>query len=119
MISLSFNGTVEEVLKDTGLFLARLGGSVATPLSEPKQTKSVKAAEKPVERGVEVSEKPKAEPSTDQLAEIKSIIPKLVKKLGRPAVVELLAEFGATSGGEIKETDRNLFLSKAHTLLSE
>lgn len=117
MISIQFQGTLEEVHKEMQGFLS--GGPPAG--KEQKQTKTV-------EKSVEVTTAdhaspktettvPKAEPPTDQLAEIKAIIPKLVKVKGRPAVVELLAEFGATSGGEIKEADQATFLTKAKSLI--
>lgn len=125
MISIAFNGTAEEVTKEMRVFLAGFG-ALPTPATELKPTKTAEqpveqTAKKPAEKSppAEASVAPKSELPTDLLAEIKAIIPKLVKAKGRPAVVELLAEFGATSGGEIKDEDRVTFLGKAQSLLPE
>lgn len=122
MISIAFNGTAEEVTKEMRVFLAGFG-ALPTPATEQKPAAS--KVETPTGREMDLDEVKKARadsaskatPKTDLLAEIKAIIPKLVKAKGRPAVVELLAEFGATSGGEIKDEDRVTFLGKAQSLL--
>lgn len=120
MISIAFQGTSEEVIKEMRGFLSEIGAS----LTPAKEQKPAKIAEQSVEQtpskpAASKPEASKATPKTDLLAEIKAIIPKLVKAKGRPAVVELLAEFGATSGGEIKDEDRVTFLEKAYSLLPE
>lgn len=121
MISITFQGTLEEIHREMRSFLLEL---------EPvkKEPESIKVAEKVVSKAstseqttskaASQAEAPQAEPPVDLLTEIKAVIPKLVKVKGRPAIVELLAEFGAKSGGDIKEADRATFLTKARSLLA-
>lgn len=125
MISIAFQGSLEEIQKEMRQFLMTPEvPRVMVEPSTPKEQKPTKTLERLVDQQPSKLVVSKAEtlcvtPSSDLLAEIKAIIPKLVKAKGRPAVVELLAEFGATSGGEIKDADRVTFLEKAHSLLPE
>lgn len=131
MVTVTITGSAEEVHSEACQFW---GIQTVTQVKYPveieklqkaveakKETKLKETAEKLADVAMDTKETKKAEtesaPAVDLVAEIKGIIPKLVKEIGRDKLVALLAEFGAKAGSEIKEGDRPKFLQKAKSLL--
>lgn len=117
MLSVRFEGNLQEVLGQMrefiGLATKEVSTSpVATP-DPPKQT-APKKAEKVAEPEPTTPPPSSVEPSLD---DVKAMSVKLAKAKGRQTVVDLLKEFGAQSGADVKEADRAAYIAKAQSMI--
>ena len=129
MVTVTLAGKPEEVHDEARRFFQFETASIqkaeiAFDKVKPASTKAVEKvaepkAEKPAETKADTpAPKTSAPVASDLVAEVKSIIPKLVKELGREKVVALLGEFNAKKGDDLNTVEvRSNFLKKAHSLL--
>lgn len=117
MLSVRFEGHLQDVLGQMREFIGLVTkeiptSPVATP-DPPKQT-APKKAEKAAEP------EPTTPPPSDvaaSLDDVKTMSVRLAKAKGRQTVVDLLKEFGAQSGADVKEEDRAKYIAKAQAML--
>jgi hypothetical protein len=125
MVTVTLAGKPEEVHDEARRFfqfetVSIQKAEIAFDKVKPASTKAVeKAAEPKAETKAETpAPKTTAPTASDLVAEVKSIIPKLVKELGREKVVALLGEFNAKKGDDLNTVEvRANFLKKANSLL--
>lgn len=120
MLSVRFEGSLQEVLGQMQEFIGLVTKEVSlgreVPSAEPTPPKQT--APKKAEKAVEPE--PATPPSTPvkpSLDDVKAMSVKLAKAKGRQTVVDLLKEFGAQSGADVKEADRAAYIQKANALI--
>jgi ABC-type phosphate/phosphonate transport system substrate-binding protein len=102
---------MQELLHGHADQVVTIQSSVALPKKEKKTT------EAPAEtKSVTATETVAASKVVFQ--DIKDIIPKIMEKLGKPGIVDLLSTFGAKKGSELKEEDYSKFMDVAQKLLA-
>lgn len=119
MLSVRFEGNLQEVLGQMREFIGLVTKDAPVQYVRPEeqaipQPKSAKGIEKKVEKSVDEAPPTPVEPSLD---EVKAMSVKLAKAKGRQTVVDLLKEFGAQSGADVKEADRAAYIAKAQSII--
>lgn len=117
MLSVRFEGHLQDVLGQMREFIGLVTG-------EPR-VQSVTPAEHAIPKPVSPKKVGKiAEPQTPppshvaaSLDDVKTMSVRLAKAKGRQTVVDLLKEFGAQSGADVKEEDRAKYIAKAQAMI--
>lgn len=121
MLSVRFEGHLQDVLGQMREFIGLVTG-------EPRvQVQSVTPAEQATPKPVstkKVEKLAEPEPTTPppshvaaSLDDVKTMSVRLAKAKGRQTVVDLLKEFGAQSGADVKEEDRATYIAKAQAMI--
>lgn len=121
MLSVRFEGHLQDVLGQMREFIGLVTGenrvqSVAP--TEPGPTPPLplnRVATKNI-----AEPEPTTPPPSDvavSLDDVKTMSVRLAKAKGRQTVVDLLKEFGAQSGADVKEEDRAKYIAKAQAML--
>ena len=121
MLSVRFDGSLNEIVTQMREFI---GLVTVDPRGQAKSvTPAEQATPKPVETK-KVEKRAEPEPTTPppsdvavSLDDVKAMSVRLAKAKGRQTVVDLLKEFGAQSGADVKEEDRAAYIQKAQSLI--
>ena len=120
MLSVRFDGSLNEIVTQMREFI---GLVTVDPRAQPQSvTPAEQATPKPVEtKKVEKLAEPEpTAPSSHvvpSLDDVKAMSVRLAKAKGRQTVVDLLKEFGAQSGADVKEADRATYIAKAQAMI--
>lgn len=119
MLSVRFEGHLQDVLGQMREFIGLVTGesrvqvqSVAPAEQATQKPVSPKKVEKIAE-----SQTPPPSQTVVPLDDVKAASVRLAKAKGRQTVVDLLKEFGAQSGADVKEADRAAYIQKADALI--
>lgn len=117
MLSVRFEGHLQDVLGQMREFIGLVTGEPRVQSVTPAE----QATPKPVEtKKVEKRAEPTTPPPSDvavSLDDVKAMSVRLAKAKGRQTVVDLLKEFGAQSGADVKEADRATYIAKAQAMI--
>lgn len=118
MLAVKFEGNLQEVLGQMREFIGLVtkDAPVAHPAPVAESTPPKQTAPKKVEQVAEpVSSIPTS--MVVSLDDVKAASVRLAKAKGRQTVVDLLKEFGAQSGADIKDEDRSAYIQKVNALI--
>lgn len=119
MLSVRFDGSLNEIVTQMREFIGlvtvepRVQSVAPAEQATPKPV-STKKVEKPAEPEPTTPPPSHVEAS---LGDVKAMSVRLAKAKGRQTVVDLLKEFGAQSGADVKEEDRATYIAKAQAMI--
>lgn len=117
MLSVRFEGHLQDVLGQMREFIGLVTGEPRVQSVTPAEQAIPKpASTKKVEKIAE-SQTPPPSQTVVSLDDVKAASVRLAKAKGRQTVVDLLKEFGAQSGADVKEADRAAYIQKADALI--
>ena len=119
MLSVRFEGHLQDVLGQMREFIGLVTGEARVQSVTPAEQATPKpASTKKVEKLTEPE--PVTPPPSHvaaSLDDVKTMSVRLAKAKGRQTVVDLLKEFGAQSGADVKEEDRAKYIAKAQAMI--
>ena len=118
MLAVKFEGSLQDVLGQMREFIGLVtkDAPVAHPAPVAESTPPKQTTSKKVERVAEpVSSVPTS--MAVSLDDVKAASVRLAKAKGRQTVVDLLKEFGAQSGADIKDEERAAYIQKVNALI--
>ena len=118
MLAVKFEGSLQDVLGQMREFIGLVTKDAPVAHTAPvaKSTPPKQTVPKKVEQ---VAEPVAPSPSSGDVSldDVKAASVRLAKAKGRQTVVDLLKEFGAQSGADIKDEERAAYIQKVNALI--